>query len=117
MNNNYQQINDEQKIQLNGPNNYATVMKMDAYKKNIKPRWWENVPLFGAIAYSIRIKNNFDEIGGQILDKNVATKITKWLMILLIIGFFIIDFLTPWFSYAIIMSALNKTKQQIIAVL
>ncbi len=88
----------------------ATENDVEKMKKNLKPYWWENFPVLGAIIYSIRISLKSMDIDRGTLRKQIL----KWNYIFMICGLFYIYFaftiLTPWCLYLVHYKAIKSTE-------
>ena len=94
---------------------YKEIVTKDDIKKlekNIKPFWWENFPVLGAWVYSTRTQMRVAEIDRGLLRKNLYIIHLIFVFAFLIALYGILFNLTPWFHYAILKSAIKRTKKK-----
>lgn len=78
------------------------------------PKWWENIPLFGALfCYGLRML-----YWVQGIDRGpLRQEITKFYIFATVAGLFwltfIIHILTPWLNFFIMKQAIKKTESRI----
>ncbi|AGM26136.1 hypothetical protein SSYRP_v1c05460 [Spiroplasma syrphidicola EA-1] len=83
------------------------------FEKNLKPFWWENIPVIGTTIYAIRTGIKQSEIDRGLLRKEITVAYTIFVFAFLIYLYGLLYLLTPWFGYWINRTGLKRAKKKL----
>ena len=95
---------------------YKVEVVKDDIKKmrtNLKPRWYENIIIFGILAYIIRLNINLAGVDRGLLRKQIFIHHIYFALGMLFYFYILIYILTPWLSYGIYKLSIDKTEKLI----